>query len=237
MKKGLIALITMALFSIAILSVNAGPRKLNVFIAKGQKAVSILDDSEYQNVFKSIFAGHSLTLDLTSNKSSFLSNFFSANLVYLSLHSNPNVWVVGNGDRVETTDLIRAYRTAGKGPALVIVTGCSTVQLESKVNFPGSIGIQPSARKRAYIGYRTFTPGLFSDRYFRVFIAQWMKQKPDGSYRTLLEAKADAKAFIQRQLSLQGPQTGKIARFAPIDQFVAGWFSIIGDSSLRVTDL
>jgi hypothetical protein len=65
----------------------------------------------------------------------------------------------------------------------------------------------------------------------------WLKPKSGASYRTLEETRADAKAFINRQLSLQGPQTGTIARFAPLDQSVANWFTIIGDSGLRVTDL
>jgi hypothetical protein len=238
MKKGLIATFAATLILISVSAIQAEPGKLNIYMAKGKNAVSILDDADYQNVFRNgIFAGHRFKLDLTSSKASFLSSFFSSNLVYLSLHSNPNVWVVGNGDRVEIVDLIRGYKAAGKGPGLVIVTGCSTVQTDTKVNFPASIGIQPGTRKRAYIGYKTFTPGLFSDRYFRVFMAHWIKPKSDGSYRTLEEARVDAKAFIQRQLSLQGPQTGKIGRFAQIDQSVAGWFTIIGDSSLRVTDL
>lgn len=238
MKKGLIAAFAATLILISVSASHAGPGKLNIYMAKGKDAVSILDDVDYQNVFRnSIFAGHSLTLDVTSSKASFLSSFFSSNLVYLSLHSTPNVWVVGNGDRVEIVDLIKGYKAAGKGPGLVIVTGCSTVQTNTKFNFPASIGIQQGTPKRAYIGYKTFTPGLFSDRYFKIFMALWMKPKSNGSYRTLEEARIDAKAFIKRQLSLQGPETGKIGRFAPLDQYVAGWFTIIGDNSLRVTDL
>jgi hypothetical protein len=236
--KLLATLTSGALILCIAMAIQAGPRKLNVYMVKGQGAVSILDDRDYQNVFRNaIFAGHNLTIDLTGGSASFLSTFMNSNLVYLSLHANPNVWVIGSGERIGHVELIRSYKATRKGPGLVIVTGCSTLASDTKVNFPGAIGIQPGARKRAYIGFRTFTPGLFADRYFRVFMAQWLKPRPNGSYLTLEEARVEAKSFIQRMLQNQGPQTGKIARFAPLDASVAGWFTIVGDSSLRATDL
>ena len=239
MKKALAPLVVLGLLLAAAWPAVAASRGLTVYMARGKGAVSILDQSAYQNVFKNgIFAGDKLQIDLTSGKADFLKRFFAAQIVYLSLHANPDVWVVPNGDRVGIVDLIRAYTAAGKkGPSLVIVTGCSTIHMATKVNFPAAVGITPATQKKAYLGYTTFTVGEFSDRYFRVFLGQWMQPKSDGSYRTLVEARDDAKAFIQRMLTLQGPNTGVVARFAPLDASVAGWFTIVGDSDLRVTDL
>ena len=238
MKKALLLLVTLIWVLGTAPSLSAAPKKLNVYMAKGKGAISILDQADYQTIFRNrIFANDALTIDLTSGKAAFLSHFFASDLVYLSLHANQNVWVVGNGERVEVVDLVRAHQAAGRAPALVIVTGCSTIQTSTKVNFAASLGVHPGTAGRAYIGYKTFTPGEYSDRYFRVFLAEWMSSKPDGSYRTLEEARVDAKTFIHDQIALQGPTTGVTSRFAPIDQNVADWFTIVGDSSLRVTDL
>lgn len=238
MKKALSVLSILMWIWFGSTSLWAAPKSLNVYMVRGKGAVSILDNIKYRNVFKTgMFANHSLKIDLTSGKTAFLKEFFASDLVYLTLHSNPNVWVVGNGDPVDVQDLSKAYKAAGKGPGLVIVTGCSTIQTNAKVNFPAAIGIQPGTRKRAYIGYQKCTLGVYSDRYFRVFMALWLKPKPNGLYRTLEETRPEAKAFIKRQISLQGPETGNIAQFAELDHFVAGWFTIIGDSLLRVTDL
>ncbi len=240
MKKYFGLMVLMMIGSYLAMSLTAQIKPLKVYMVRGAKAGSILDDVDYQNVFKDrIFAGHDVTIDLTSGKATFLSNFFQANVVYLSLHANPKKIVVGNGDEVDNNDLILAYKANGyKGPALVIVTGCSTTKdLEDPMSIPKTMGFRSDSKKKAYIGFSTFKVGVLGDRYFRVFLATWMKKRADGTYPTLEEARVEAKAFIKKMLGLQGDQTGKIARFAPLDASTADQFVIVGDDSLRVTDI
>lgn len=225
-------------------SANINIKKLNVYMAKGSGAVSILDDVDYQGVFQNgIFKDHNLTIDISSGKQAFLDQFFASNIVYLSLHANPNKWVVGNGEVVTVTDLAQAYQAKKRGPNLVIVTGCQTIKDDAgALGFASAIGITDGNGKRAYLGYKTITVGLFSDRFFRVFLATWMKPKADGSYRTLEETRTEAKDFINRMLDRQKDKEGtarlgKLASFAPLDPKVGGSFYIIGNSDLRFSDL
>ena len=221
------------LAALCLFPANVTAAALNVYMVRGKGAVSILDKPAYQNVFKTIFQKQNLTIDLTGGKEAFLGKFFAGDLIYLSLHSNPGKLVVANGDGVEVADLLKAYRKAGRGPGLVIVTGCQTIRRDGlKVNLQSAMGIKNGEKGRAFIGYKTFAPGMFSDRYFRVFLASWQKPKPDGNYRTLAETVPYARDFIRRMLKLQGPHTGEIARFAPLDAMVAGWLHIVGDPGL-----
>jgi hypothetical protein len=225
-------------------SANINSKKLNVYMAKGKGAISILDDSDYQGVFQNgIFKDHNLIIDTSSGKQAFLDQFFASNIVYLSLHANPKKWVVGNGEVVTVTDLAQTYQAKKKGPNLVIVTGCETIKDDAEtLGFASAIGITDNSNKRAYLGYRTITVGLFSDRFFRVFLATWMKPKADGNYRTLEEARTDTKDFINRMLDRQKDKEGtarlgKLASFAPLDPKIGGSFYIIGNSELRFNDL
>lgn len=240
MKKLFVFIWLLVVISYLPTVLAAEKKPFKVYMVRGDKAGSILDDVDYQNVFKErIFAGHQVTIDLTSDKTAFLKNFFQADIVYLSLHANPTKIVVGNGDAVDNNDLILAYKENGyKGPSLVIVTGCSTTKdLSDPMNIPKSMGFRIDSKKKAYIGFDTFKVGVLGDRYFRIFLATWMKKRPDGTYPTLQEARIEAKEFIQKMLRLQGDQTGKISRFAPLDANTADQFDIVGDSSMRVTDI
>ena len=240
MKKGLSLLMGALAFwaALSLLPVQANAAGLNVYLVRGKGAVSILDKPAYQKAFKTIFQRQSLTLDLTGGKAFFLQHLFASDLSYLSLHSNPGKLVVANGDGVEVTDLIKAYRQAGRGPGLVIITGCNTIRWDDlKVNLQRAMGIKPDTKGRAYIGYKTFAPGMYSDRYFRVFLAAWQKPKADGSHRTLAETVPFAQDFIRRAIQKQGPGTGEIARFAPLDAKVADWLVIVGDDKLTFDQL
>jgi hypothetical protein len=227
--------------ALALLAPGAEAAGLKVYMARGKGAGSILDDADYQRVFRdAIFARHDLTIDLTSGRDAFLEGLMGADIVYLSLHANASKLVVPNGDEAGVDDIVLAYKAHGyKGPALVIVTGCSTtkeVPGQAKT-IPKALGITADVRKRAYIGFPTFKMGVLGDRYFRVFLAIWMKAGKDGAYPTLAETRGLAKDFIERMRSLQGEQTGKIARFAPLDSATADQFDVIGDSSLRYSDI
>jgi len=244
MKNLAIGVFLLLLLLLFALPAGLQAKNLNVYMAKGKGAVSILDDVDYQGVFKNgIFKQHNLTIDLTSGKQTFLDSFFKSDIVYLSLHANPNKWVVGNGEVVTVTDLANDYRVKKRGPGLVIVTGCQTIKDDTEeLGFAGAIGINDETPKRAYLGFKTITVGLFSDRFFRVFLATWMKPKADGGYRTLEEARTETKDFINRMLDRQKDSSGtvklgKLASFAPLDPRVGGSFYIIGNSGLRFSDL
>jgi hypothetical protein len=237
--RGKIACIALLLLVLASIETLAAPRKLNVYMHRGKGAVSILDDADYRTAFKRIFSAHNLTIDLTSGRQAFLDKFFASDLVYLSLHSDPDEWKIASGELITVADLARAYREHGKkGPRLVIVSGCQTVREPgAMVSLPRAVGVDEDSTDRAYIGFRTITPGLFADRYFRVFLAEWLKTGPDGSHKTLEETRGAAKAFIERMLALDRSTLGKTARFAPADAMMAEGFWIIGSSELKVTDL
>lgn len=215
---------------------SAAPSGLNVYLAKGKGAVTILDKKNYQEVYERIFAAHKLTIDTTSGTNGFLDHLFSSNLAYLSMHANPNLLQVGNGDKVYVVDVSKRYREVGRAPGLVIVVGCRILE-NSKNNIARALRIEPDSTGKAFIGFTSFTPGLFCDRYFRVFLAAWLKTKPDKSYRTLEEARVYAREFIENRIAQGYTGQGEIGKFMPLDARVAGWFKIIGDSGLRVTDL
>ncbi len=215
---------------------SAAPSGLNVYLAKGKGAVTILDKKNYQEVFKRIFASHKLTIDTSSGANDFLDHLFSSNLVYLSMHANPDLLQVGNGDKVYVVDVSRRYREVGRAPGLVIVVGCKVLE-NAKNNIARALRIESDSEGKAFIGFTSFTPGLFCDRYFRVFLAAWLKAKPDRSYRTLEEARVYAREFIENRIAQGYTGQGEIGKFMPLDARVAGWFKIIGDSGLRVTDL
>jgi hypothetical protein len=230
----------LAVVSVATFAGAALPH-LTIYMVHGKTSASILKDPDYQRVFRdSIFGGHDVTIDLSSGKARFLESLFDSQLVYLSLHANQTKYLVGSGDEVDADDIAIAYKQHGyKGPTLVVVTGCSTTKdLENTPkNLPKAFGIVPATRKRAYIGFPTFKTGLIGDRYFRVFFAQWMRARADGTHPTLEEARVAARDYIEKVRALQTEATAKIARFEAFDAATAEQITIVGDSSLRVSDI
>lgn len=229
------------------------PSGKKVFMASGHDAVSELKAEAFRNVFKSIFSDQALTISTETSGSEFLNGFVSSDIVYVNVHSNPGVMVAGNGDRLTVPDFANAYQAQGNGPALAIVTGCKTIDVTRAESFPDAIGIGGGSTKRAFIGFKTVVFGAVSDRYFRVFLAHWMKPKDDGSYRTLVEARDDARAFIIHILDLTKPNNdfspselvfggptakpGPLMKFSMLEANIANQFEIVGDASLRLTDL
>lgn len=245
-----------------------------LYFVKGAGAASILADPEFQQVFRAIGAGHNVVFDTSHDRTFFLNQFFQSHLVYLSLHNAVGRMelVVGNGDRVTLADLASAPRPGAQGgrmPVLVIATGCQTIHNPAG-DLAAAIGIQNGTSKRAFIGFTRNVIGNAGDRYFRVFLAHWLKPGPTGAYRTLREAQEAAGAFMKRQLALQkevadlggamdalrvpekmGPKAGvrvlpgsvRIAAsldgapWTPSDATIGKQFAIVGDVSLRATDL
>ena len=213
------------------------PTGLGVYMTTGVGTIGILRDKDYQRVFKGMFADQKLTLSPDDGKATFLERFFDADIAYMNVHANASVLIVGGSERVEIIDMIRAYKARKRAPALTIVTGCKTLKIETKVNFPRAIGINDTPKKRAFIGFDQLVIGIASDRYFRVFLGHWMKAKQDGSYRTLDEARDDARAFIEKIISLPSKDRGKLMRFSRFDIAIARKLIIIGSADLRLTDL
>lgn len=219
-------------------SFAATPSRLKVYMAKGKGASSVLSDKAYHRVFKAIFSDHDLTIDTSFGANDFLDHLLSCDLAYMSMHSNPEVLVVGNGDRVIADDVAEKCREVGRAPKLVIIVGCSTLR-DGENNFPRALHIEPNCKGRAYIGFETPTVGYISDRYFRVFLAAWVKpQRNSNKYLTLEEARVFAKEFITERIkSGHCSGQGKIGQFGIFDPRVANSLKIVGDSGLKVTDL
>jgi hypothetical protein len=214
---------------------------LTVYMVQGKESASILADRDYRRVFTdSIFKGDDVSIDTTSGPAAFFDSLFESQVAYLSLHASESKYKIGSGDVVDVDDVVIAYKAHGyKGPALVVVTGCSTTKnLEGNAkNLPKAFGILPDTKKRAYIGFPTFKVGLIGDRYFRAFFATWLREQPDGRYPTIEEARTGAAQFIKKMRGLQSENTAKIARFEAFDADTAEQLTIVGDSTLRVTDL
>jgi hypothetical protein len=218
-------------------STFAAPRPMRVYMMRGQGAISILGDEQYRKALGSIFQGHELTIDQTSGKAAFIEKVFTSDIVYLSLHANPEVIKIASGEKIDVPDLVLAYSRTyhQKGPALIIVTGCETLRdVESHpMNLPGAFGIRDAAPSRAYIGFKKPVEGVSSDRFFRVFLATWMR----SPYPTLEEARTQAKATVQKMVSLQTGQTTQLVTFKSNDVDIANQMTIVGNANLRLSDI
>lgn len=163
-----------------------------------------LSDPGFQGVIRTIFSGCTVVFDTNGNQSYFLRQFFASDLVYMNVHNAVNTMalIIGNGDRVSVAEFQQAYndRHRPRNPALVIVGGCQSVGNPAG-DLPGCLGFPGSSR--AFIGFRSNVAGFAIDPYFRVFLAHWVKPRPDGKRRTLIEARDDAASFITRQLTNQ----------------------------------
>lgn len=164
-----------------------------------------LSDLGFQGIIRTIFSGCTVVFDTHGDKPHFLSAFFASDLVYMSLHNAVGAMelIIGNKERVSVGEFQQAYndRHRPRNPALVIVSGCQSVD-NAAGDLPGCLGFRGSSR--AFIGFRSNVAAFAADPYFRVFLAHWMKPRPDGRQRTLIEARDDAGSFIQRQLDNQG---------------------------------
>ena len=226
-------------------SVNARAQSGNVYMVVGQGAVSVLKNDKFVNIFtNNIFKDYHVTLDLSNSKDYFLEHFFESNIVFTSLHANPGKLKIANGDIVTPDDLQEASKASKHQPKLVIIVGCETLgDTKGKLSFPNALGIDDNTSKRAYIGFRTFTDGYLDDRFFRFFLAFWMNPKPDGSYRTLDEARDDAGEQINHLLDLRRDANKTMVELnspgyvGPMEPKVASWIRIVGDSNLKRSDL
>jgi len=236
-------------------------RRLDVYMVAGKGAEGVLTYPLFRTLFtKTIFRDHDVNIDIERNKDYFLKNTFESDIVYYSLHSNPHKLCIASGEMVTPEDILAAKPDDTKNPKLIIVTGCETLRDEDRMSFPDAFGISNASKdKRAYIGFKTLTPGSFCDHYFRAFFALWLEPKTDGKYRTLVEAKTDAKARLIHILDLKGMgkknegsgtrsqnidnktmpenEPGDPSSVGQLDPDVADWFTIIGDPDLTLMDL
>jgi hypothetical protein len=212
-------------------------RPMHVYMMKGQGAISILGDDQYRRALGSIFQGHELKIDLTSDKSQVIENIFNNDIVYLSLHASPELMKVANGDKLNVADLVTAYTQTyhQKGPSLVIVSGCETLKdVDARaMNFPAAFGIKDGTTNRAYLGFKRPVNGSSSDRFFRVFLGIWMR----SPYPTLVQARDQAKVMVAKLTSQQTEKDAQIVTFFKFDVDIADQLSIVGNSNLRLSDI
>jgi len=242
------ALFVLALVPAALRAEGTEPaaRALDVYIVVGRGATNKVRD-KYADLFRnSVFRGHTLTIDESSARAAFLAQFFRSDIVYLGLHANPAVWLIGSGERLTIADLTAACPPAGTRPALVIVSGCSTVTPAGESELARAIGITPATRKRAYIGFDKTVAGRLADAYFRVFFGLWLRPKaggehrPDSTYRTLQEAATEATRFIEewlRRRTTLGEARGSMVDFSDEAAAIGRIIRIVGDSGLTAKDL
>lgn len=224
----------------------AAPRPLNAYFCRGRGAASMIANPEHKAEFAAMtagFAGGTVTVDNESDRATFLQRLFASDIAYLSLHANQRLLVVGNGDRVTADEVSRARQAAGRAPKLVIVAGCKTTGQEIDVeNVPQGMGFDRPG-KQAYIGFHKIVIGISQDRFFRYFLPLWLNPGPNNAYRTLAEAKVEAKALMERRYETMkegarsGQQAGAALQIMPMDLLATGNFDIVGDAGLRATDL
>jgi hypothetical protein len=199
------------------------PTGLKVFLARGKDAVSDLDEKGYIDKMKQgALKGQTVTAHVgTENKADFLRTFAESDIVYVSAHSRKvdelESVVIGSGESVLPSDISRAIRESGKpGPSLFVVAGCSTLDRED-VNMATAMGIREGTKGKVYIGWKGKVLGSLIDRSFPLFWKAFLEPDENGRYRTVEEAKKWV-----------------LKNGAP-----AAWgsFEIVGDGSLRATDI
>ena len=209
-----------------------------VYVATGAGVPTILSDPDYEKVYRSVFGAHSLTFELSPPRTAMLSNIMAADIVYLNVHSSKSTIIAGDGQPIDIGTFIRAFRTVGRGPSLMVVSGCNTLKIDSKTSFPRALGIEDPGQPKAYIGFDRVVMGGIADNYFRVFFGHWLKPRGDNSFRTLEEARSEATDFIERKLEqATDPNAGKLMKFAPLTPRIGQQLSIFGNPGLRLPDL
>lgn len=209
-----------------------------VYVATGAKVPTILSDPDYEKAYRSVFGAHSLTFELNPARATMLSNIMATDIVYLNVHSNKSTIIAGDGQPIDIGTFIQAFRKSGRGPSLIVVSGCNTLKIDTKTSFPRALGIEDAAKPRAYIGFDRVVMGGIADNYFRVFFGHWLKPRGDNTYRTLEEARSDTIDFVERKLGqASDPNAGKMMKFAPLTPAIGRQLSIFGNAGLRLPDL
>lgn len=216
---------------------TGGGARLKAYLANAG-SVSKLTDPDYQRVFKNIFSGQDVTLELEPVKYRMIRMMLVSDIVYLSVHSNHDVLVAADGGKITPEELTEYRGKVKHSPGLVVVAGCLTLNNDSSI--PNSLGIDGAASGVAYVGFSKKVIGFVVDQYFRVFFSMWLRPKPDGTYRTLAEARADADDFIEKHLD-SGVQdhsaAGKMMKFEPATRYVGANVEIVGDGGLTLPAL
>lgn len=216
---------------------TGGGTRLNAYLANAG-SVSKLTDPDYQRVFKNIFSGQNVTLELEPVKYRMIRMMLVSDIVYLSVHSNHDVLVAADGGKITPEELTEYRGKVKHSPSLVVVAGCLTLNNDNSI--PNSLGIDGAASGVAYVGFSKKVIGFVVDQYFRVFFSLWLRPKADGTYRTLAEARGDAEAFIDKHLD-SGAQdnsiAGKMMKFELATRYVGANVEIVGDSGLTLPAL
>jgi hypothetical protein len=238
-----------ALFGGVALSARPGlaaPGDRTVYFMRGSGAASLLADERYQNILRGLYKGDRLTFDFTCTREQFLSRFFKADIAYLSLHASETKLKVGSGEIVESEHLQAAFVAAGRAPRLTIVVGCRTTKdSDLSVNVPQAVGIGSGRHQNAYIGFNRPIIGHNADRFFRFFMPHWVNPAPDGSYRSLTDARDATVDFLTRRFASQREaksagstvDQGDLTRTQQQDINAGRAFDILGNGDLRANQV
>lgn len=214
------------------------------YVASGSGAASLLDDPDYRKVFEGLFSGLDTTFAAAPSREALLDGMMAADVVYLSVHSNRNVIAAEGGELVSIGDIARRRRTGGRGPRLVVIAGCLTLDNRTRTTLPRAFGVEDGGGGSAYIGFSTTIVGRNVDAFFRVFFSLWLRPDKNGAHRTLEEAREEALAFIEariednRAIAAAGnTDAGKMMKFAAGVPAVGRKMTIVGDGGLRLSDL
>ena len=212
-----------------------------VYFLRGKGTASILPDEPYQNLVRGFFKGDAVTFDFTSGAQGFVSQYFAADVAYLSVHANQKTLVMANDEKVDAATLRANYQKAGRAPKLTMVVGCKTTgEVETGFNIPEAVGIGDGSGQRAYIGFKYVVLGYQADRFFRFFLPHWVNPGP-GGYRSLTDAANATREFLvkrlESQLSNKGIETavkpGDMGRVQKSDYDVRDQIEILGNADLR----
>lgn len=214
------------------------------YVASGAGAASLLDDPDYHKVFESLFSGLDTTFAAAPSREALLDGMMAADVVYLSVHSNRNVIAAEGGELVSIGDIARRRRTGGRGPRLVVIAGCLTLDNQTRTTLPRAFGVEEGATGAAYVGFSTTIVGKNVDAFFRVFFSLWLRPDKAGHHRTLEEAREEALAFIEARIednqaiaAAGNTDAGKMMKFAAGVPNVGRKMTIVGDGGLRLSDL
>lgn len=214
------------------------------YVASGAGAASLLDDPDYRKVFESLFSGLDTTFAAAPSRAALLDGMMAADVVYLSVHSNRNVIAAEDGELVSIGDIARRRRTGGRGPRLVVIAGCLTLDNRTRTTLPRAFGVEEGGGGSAYIGFTTTIVGRNVDAFFRVFFSLWLRPDKSGAHRTLEEARDEALAFIEARIednqaiaAAGNADAGKMMKFAAGVPAVGRKMTIVGDGGLRLSDL
>lgn len=176
--------------------------RVRAYVCAGADTVSLLNRKDYRRIYENLFSGLDATFAFQPDRTHMLDGIVRADIVYMNVHSNYDVFRSAGGVRIFGGDVAALRRSRGRGPRLVVVSGCDTLKEDAPDRLSDFFGITTQTKGAAYIGFTTKIIGENADAYFRIFFGLWLRPRPDGSWRSLTEVRAEATGFMERMNAL-----------------------------------